>query len=102
MDLFTEKFPKTVDQAVDRLINELSFRDKTIIANMNDQQLVTFHNSYGIFLRTEFRLPGNDPLMASCCKLSDLNKVSSKQASYIILKELQRKLKKTNVLIRVK
>lgn len=31
--------PKTVDEAVDLLIKELSFGDRTIVANMQDEDL---------------------------------------------------------------
>jgi Domain of unknown function (DUF6794) len=102
MDLFKEKFPPTVELAVDKILSDLSRIDRTKIANMDEKRLATFHMSYGIFLKNEFRLWGNEPLLKSCCEISGLEKVNPDQASFIILKELQKKLRDTEVLKLVK
>jgi hypothetical protein len=99
---FTDKFPTTVEAAVDKLIEDMSFKEKTWIANMNEEKLSAFHASYGIFLRNEFRLWGNEPLLRSCREISGLEKIDAQRASYVILKEMQRKLQGTNVLRVVK
>ena len=62
MDLFKEKFPPTVDLSVEKLFSSLSRIDKTRIANMDEKRLAMFHQSYGIFIKNEFRLWGNTPL----------------------------------------
>ena len=98
MDSIIEKFPVTIEKAVDVLFKELSFGEKTRIANMSEARLVEFHKSYGSFIRMRFRLPGNDPLMKSCRSRSGLIEISGVQASYIILKELWNKLQDSNVL----
>ena len=92
MNTFLEKFPPTVDDAVDRLYAELSFADRTRLANMNESALAKFHRSYGIFIRHEFRLPGNDLLMASCLSAAYMKKILPEQASYLILKKLQERI----------
>jgi hypothetical protein len=62
------KPPKTVDQAVERLISELSFKDKSTIANMVEVELSGLHNTTGEYIRNEFGLwSGNKDLMTSCC-----------------------------------
>jgi len=98
MDLFKEKFPPTVDLSVEKLFSSLSRIDQTRIANMDERQLTMFHQSYGIFIKNEFRLWGNTPLRTSCCEVSGLKKVNPDQASYIILKELQKKIQNSDVL----
>jgi hypothetical protein len=102
MNLFLDKFPSTVEKAVDKLTEDMSFADKTRLANMNEAALITFHRSYGIFLRNEFRLPGNDPLMKSCLSVAYLKTITPEQASYVILKELQKRLLTANILKVVK
>ena len=102
MELFKDKFPPTVELAVDKIMSDLSVRDRTKIANMNEKKLIEFHHNYGIFIKNEFRLWGNEPLLRSCCELSGLSKVNPDQASYIILKELQKKINQTDVLKVVK
>jgi len=102
MDPFLEKFPPTVEQCVDKLIADMNFADKTRMANMSDAALIRFHRSYGIFLRNEFRLPGNDPLMKSCLKAAYLKTITPEQASYVIVKALQHRLQQENTLRVVK
>ena len=102
MNWFTDKFPTTVDAAVDKLIEDMSFKEKTWIANLDEKKLVAFHASYGIFLRNEFRLWGNEPLLRSCRAIAGLKQIDASEASYVILKEMQRKLQGTNVLKVVK
>jgi len=102
MDLFLDKFPPTVEQCVDKLIADMTFADKTRLANMNEAALIRFHDSYGIFLRNEFRLPGNEPLMKSCRQAAYLKIITPEQASYVIVKALQQRLQKENTLKVVK
>jgi len=102
MDLFKEKFPPTVDLSVEKLFSSLSRIDQTRIANMDEKRLAMFHQSYGIFIKNEFRLWSNTPLLKSCCEVSGLKKVNPDQASYIILKELQKKIQNSDVLKVVK
>ena len=92
MNTFLEKFPPTVEKAVDKLAADMSFADKTRLANMNEDALIRFHRFYGILLRNQFRLPGNDPLMRSCRSAAYLTTITPEQASYVILKELQKQL----------
>ena len=102
MELFKEKFPPTLELAVNKIMSDLSRRDKTKIANMDERKLIEFHHSYGIFIKNKFRLWGNDPLLQSCCEKSGLEKISPDQASYIIIKELQKEVRESNVLRVVK
>jgi len=98
MNLFKEKFPPTVELAVDKILSDLSVRDRTKIANMNEKKLIEFHLSFGIFIKNEFRLWGNEPLLKSCCDVSGLSKINPDQASYTILQELQKRINQGDVL----
>ena len=102
MSTFLEKFPATVDKVVDKLAADLTFAEKTRLANMDEAALIRFHRSYGLFLRTEFRLPGNDPLMKSCMSTAYLKTITPEQASFVILKTLQKRLQSENTLRLVK
>lgn len=90
--------PKTIDEAVDRLMAELSFKEKTKIANMSESDLIKFHMSYGVTIRNEFRIWGNDPLLTFCKTYAGVNDLSPEQASYIIVKELWERLQHADVL----
>ena len=48
-----EKLPRTVDEAVERLIREYSLEDKTNIANMTENELMTLSllfNRYSLWV----------------------------------------------------
>ncbi|MGB6010408.1 MAG: DUF6794 domain-containing protein [Desulfobacterales bacterium] len=98
MDESKQLFPDNIDAAVDTLLSELSFKDKTKIANMSEVGLIKLNISYGIYVRNEFRLWANDSLLASCGAYAGVNTISPEQASYIIIKELWEKLQNSNVL----
>ena len=102
MNTLSKKFPRTVESAVDKILEEMSLRDKTRIANMNETKLVEFHINYGIYLKNELRLWGNDELMDACKQLAGVDRLSPDQASYIILKEIQEKLLQSDVMRVVK
>lgn len=97
MDLIAEKFPKTVEAAVEILMDKLTPnpREKVKFANMSKRPLVEYHKSIKNYIVTEFRLPGNEPLMKSCSLFANLPQIDSHQASYIILSAMQLKLLET-------
>ena len=97
-----EKFPRTVDAAAEKLLEGMSFQDKTRVANMGMEKLVELHRAFGGQIQLEFRLPGNDPLMKSCAAHAGLPEISGEQASYVILKVSWAKLQTANVLKVVK
>jgi hypothetical protein len=89
-------FSHTVELAVDKIMSDLSVYDRAKIANMDEKRLILFHQGYGIFIRNEFRIWINTPLQKSCCEVSGLAKVNPDQASYIILKELQNRIRQAD------
>ncbi len=95
-------FLKNIDDVVDRLMSELSFKDKTKIANMSEVDLVKLNMSWGIYIRNEFRLEGNDPLLKSLKSYAGVSSMTPEQGSYIIIKELWEKLQNSHVLKIVK
>jgi len=95
-------FLKNIDDVVDRLILELSFKDKTKIANMSAVDLVELNTTWGTYIRNEFRLGGNEPLLKSIKSYTGVNEMTPEQASYIIIKELWEKLQNSHVLKIVK
>jgi len=97
-----EKFPRTVDAAVDKLLEGMTFQDKTRVANMGPEKLVDLHRAFGGQIQLEFRLPGNGPLMKSCAEYTGVHELSGEQAAYVILKVLWAKLQTSNVLKVVK
>ena len=91
-----EVFPSKVDEAVDTILPDLSEYDRHRIANMNQDRLRVFHQNFVFYIMNKLRLWTNEPLKQSCCELNGVSKVSTDQASYIILKELQNRIKQAS------
>jgi len=100
----SSNLPRTVDRAVDILLSELSFKDKTRLVNMPKEKLADLRLSLGKNINDTFRLGDiNKDLLKSCRFLSESDRFVEEDAVLIIIKELWKRLKKkTNVLRIVK
>ena len=94
-------FPKTVDEAVDKLLPILTRKEQTRIVNMSQRDLFQLNTTLGIFIRTEFRLWGNDLLIKACHKYAAENNLDLDDPVMIIIRALHRRLRRTENLLRV-
>ena len=95
--------PKTVDEAVDRLLSDLDLKDKTVIANMSIDNLVNLHTNLHMYFKNAFGLwSGNTELLASCRSISKEPIYSEDDATVVILGVLWQKLQETHTLRVVK
>ena len=95
--------PKTVDEAVNRLIEDLDLRDKVKIANMNLDELVNIHSALHVYFKNAFGLwSGNKELLADCASISIEPIYNEDDASVVILGVLWQKLQETHKLKVVK
>jgi Circularly permutated YpsA SLOG family len=89
--------PKTVNQAVDILISKMALKDKVIIANMADGELVDLNSNLGAYIKNIFRLRfGNDELMESCRFVTKNKKLNEDGACVAIIETLWKRLGKTH------
>ena len=83
--------PKTLEEAVKRLLSELSDRDKLAIQNSSEENLAMLHFIFGNYVRNEFGLwTGNQELLRDC--LSEANEPNPDDASSVIIKALWKSL----------
>ena len=95
--------PKTVDEAVNRLLSEMTLKDKTTIAKMEEYELSSLTLNLGRYILDEFRIwPGNEDLMNSCRFLLKKYDIDNNEASAAIVKELWKKLRESHALRVVK
>ena len=95
--------PKTIHEAVERLITEMSLKDKVVIANMMHDELVDLNSNLGAYIRNAFRLwAGNQELMESCRFVTKNKKLNVDEASFAIIDAMWEKLRKTHKLKVVK
>ena len=95
--------PKTIHEAVERLITEMALKDKVVIANMVHDELVDLNSNLGAYIRNAFRLwAGNHELMKSCRFVSKNKKLNVDEASFAIIDAMWEKLRETHKLKVVK
>ena len=95
--------PRNLEGAVDRLIESLPLRDKTLIANMSDGELIPHYFTLGNYIRNHFDLwSGNQDLLDACRHAAGDQKLHPDAAAELIIKSLWRSLRKTHKLRVVK
>ena len=95
-----KKYPRTIDEAVDHLLDSLPLKDKVRITKMNELELLELQLSMGVFIKTEFGLlSGNEELQAAGRELAvGEDDYSGDNISSVIIKKLWKRLQKTHVL----
>jgi len=95
--------PRTVEQAIERLLYEMPLKDKTTLARMRSDELAMIHSSLAEFIVVRFGLgPSNSDLMKSCCFHAKQKEMDVNQASAILVRSLWERLQKTHSLRIVK
>jgi hypothetical protein len=106
MNVYLEKLPvppRTVDEAVDRVIEDLDLRDRVTISNMDLDDLVNLHPHLHIYFKYAFGLwSGNKELIESCRAISKEPVCDENDATSVIMGILFKKLLETHKLRTVK
>ncbi len=91
--------PKTVGEAIERLLAEMPLKSKTAISRMGQEDATALHFTLGYYIQRRFGLwSGNDDLIASCRQLSGEPDLRQDEASALIIEELWKRLRETHVL----
>jgi hypothetical protein len=94
-----QNLPQTVDEAIDRLLSDMSVNNEIHLATMNKNDLIDLHFSLGNYIRNSFGLwTGNEALMESCRMVSGNQDLHVDDVSMVIIKALWEELKKKNIL----
>ncbi len=89
------QMPKTVNEAADRLIADLSIMDQEILSKMDDDEFDRFYEAVATCILDDFNLwTGNDRLLISCYAAGERNNGDNEPAR-IILKKVKQKLQHT-------
>ena len=91
--------PHSVKEAVERLMSEMTFKDKAIMARMNENELSMLRATLGRYIKDKFGLlSGNTDLIHSCRYVSRKRDITEDDACAIIIRKLWRKLHDTHLL----
>lgn len=94
--------PETVAEAVTFLISKLSLKDKSVIANMSEDDLGDLRRTLGRYTINQLFYPGNDELLESCRQASMDKYLHWSQASRVIVKALWKRVRTSHKLRVVK
>lgn len=94
------QLPYTVEQVVELLYDDLSFREKVVIANLSESDLdFSLYAALAKTIRKEFGIfNGNSELLNSCCKYIGRKYESHEDPVMVIIKELWTKAKEIHIL----
>ena len=96
------RLPTTVDQAVRLMLSELSFKDKSKIANVSEENVPTLLNWFGTPIQQFLGLNGhNVTLLQDCSNISGKETMESDEATLVILKRMWEKLRTQRNVIRI-
>ncbi|MGW8195807.1 MAG: hypothetical protein ACWGOX_16240, partial [Desulforhopalus sp.] len=92
--------PHTVEQVVDLLYDDISLRDKVVMANLTESDLdSSIYTAMAKTIRAEFGLyKGNLDLLNSCCRYIGRKYEDHEDPVMVIVKELWEKARKTHKL----
>jgi hypothetical protein len=95
--------PKTVDEAVDHLISVMPLKDRTIMANLTQDELEPLNLSLGLYIRKHLiQKDAYGELLESCRDVFGNDHLGENRAAFVIIEELWQKLQKTHKLRIVK
>jgi hypothetical protein len=98
----TEELTRVQD-VVERLLGDLSLKDKVLIANMSELELPALNRSLGEYIINRFGLAtGNTALMRSCRWVARRSIPDESQAAAVIIRSLWKQLRRTYTLRLVK
>jgi hypothetical protein len=95
----SSKPPQTVDEAIEILETQLPLKDKTLIANMTEDELLNLQRTLGVYIEKQFGLlSDNRALLDSCRFVAKDHYLHWNQASAVIIRKLWKKLQQTHKL----
>jgi len=98
-DMYLEKLsvlPKTVDEAVDQIISDMSLEERVRMANFDKEELRVINYSLSVFIRNQlFMKDLNRELFESCLAVSDNKNLNESTAALVIIEKLWETLRNT-------
>jgi len=97
-DMYLQKIPvlpKTVDEAINQIMSDMSLEEKVRMANFDKEELRVINYSMSIFIRNQlFMKDINKELFESCLAVSEDKNLNEGTAALVIIERLWEKLRK--------
>jgi len=89
--------PKTVDEAVNRLITDMPLKDRVQVANLKKGELRSLNLCLAVFIKNQLlQKDVNRELFESCSTVSGKDNLNENNAAFIIVEKLWEKLQDTH------
>jgi hypothetical protein len=89
--------PKTVDEAVDQIMSDMSLEERVRLANYDKENLRVINYSLSIFIRNQlFMKDVNKDLFESCRSVSGNKNLNEAMAALVIIEKLWERLRDTH------
>ena len=95
-------FPGTIEEVIEKLLDEMPLKERTRIANMDESDLVYLYPTLGSFVRNRFLWNENKPLIQDCMDRSGRDAINEGEAAMIIINAMWEYLRGTHRLRMVK
>lgn len=92
-------YPRTVEEAIDRLVSELPLKDRMKIARMDEVDIHCLHTTLGLYIRNNYGLwLDNGKLIRDCRFIAKDSSLDADDASAVIIHELWQVLRESHEL----
>jgi hypothetical protein len=99
----TPGLPRSISEAVSRLLTDMSLKDRATIANMTEDELTKLNFTLGSYIRNAFGIwSGNGQLLEACRTASGNPALPRKEVATVIIGKLWKELRRTHKLRIVK
>jgi hypothetical protein len=89
--------PRTIEEALDSLLEEMDMKAKTRLATITEDDLIYLHPEVGEYISNGFKLVlDNVALMNSCRIAVGIEDLDEESASFLIFTKLWEKLRETH------
>jgi len=89
--------PKTVDEAAIDIINEMDLRDRSMLANLPEEDLLPLQLTLGLYIEQQMEVWSvNESLKESCIKVCREEGLDESNPSMVIIKRVWERLKGTH------
>jgi len=91
--------PKTVDEAVTDIISDMNLRDRSMLANLSEEDLNTLHFTLGMYIEKQMEVWSvNESLESSCRQACREEGMDESNPAAVIITKIWKKLKGTHKL----
>jgi hypothetical protein len=95
--------PKTAEAAVDIIINEMHLKDRTLMANLREEEIAPLQLTLGLYIKKKLDIWSQDAtLYHSCVTAAEKEKLDKSNLPMVLIKMMWKKLKDTHRLRVVK